>query len=88
MKREKDGAVTGNCLDVLKGNESNDRLKLDLSVSLQAVRLTSTNMLSRGFLFSAHSAASWSAGGNKQQPVYTVISGQWPKSMLKSCDDM
>lgn len=87
MKQEKDGAVTGNWLEVLKGNESNDRLK-NLSVSLQAVRLTSTNMLSRGFLFSAHSAASWSAGGNKQQPVYTVISGQWPKSMLKSCDDM
>lgn len=87
MKQEIDGAVTGNWLEVLKGNESNDRLK-NLSVLLQAVRLTSTNMLSRGFLFSAHSAASWSAGGNKQQPVYTVISGQWPKSMLKSCDDM
>lgn len=87
MKQEKEGAVTGNWLEVLKGNESNDPLK-NLSVSLQAVRLTSTNMLSRGFLFSAHSAASWSAGGNKQQPVYTVISGQWPKSMLKSCDDM
>lgn len=87
MKQEKDGAVTGNWLEVLKGNESNDRLK-NLSGSLQAVCLTSTNMLSRGFLFSAHSAASWSAGGNKQQPVYTVISGQWPKSMLKSCDHM
>lgn len=37
---------------------------------------TSTNMLRSGFLFSAQSVASCSVGGNRQQPVYTVISGQ------------
>lgn len=43
-------------------------------------------MLSRDFLFSAQRVGSWSAGGNRQQLVYTVISGQWPKSTLKSCN--
>lgn len=59
-----------------------------MSMSLQfpnkIMHHTSTNMLSRDFLFSVQSVASSSAGGNRQQPVYTVISGQWPKSILKS----
>lgn len=64
----------------------NKSIKL-LCFADKILRHTSTNMLRRGFLFSAQSVASCSAGGNKQQPLYTVISGQWPKSMLKSWED-
>lgn len=59
-------------------------MSMSLQLPNKIMHHTSTNMLSRDFLFSVQSVASCSAGGNRQQPVYTVISGQWPKSILKS----